>query len=176
MKDSTPTNKTLQEARDQFVRQWGAMGTAWGINRTMAQIHALLITSTAPLSTDDMMAELQISRGNAHGNIKDLVNWGLVHSIIKKGDRREYFEAEKDVWKMFCIISRERRRRELRPALQVLKDCAEKTRDLKSTEATEFTRQLEALSEFLELADSVLAKVAASEKSNVLPLALKLMK
>src|SRR6266481_5615409 len=99
--------RTLRGARDEFVTQWGAIGSAWGINRTMAQIHALLITAPAALSTDEIMEELKISRGNAHSNLRDLVSWGLVRSVVRKGERKEFFEAEKDVWKMFCIIIRE---------------------------------------------------------------------
>src|SRR5689334_20918490 len=130
-KGATP----LTEARDQFVSQWGVIGSAWGVNRTMAQIHALLITAPAALSTDDIMQELKISRGNAHSNLRDLVSWGLVRSVVRKGERKEFFEAEKDVWKMFCIIIRERSRRELRPALEVLKDCSARTSGLRGAEA-----------------------------------------
>src|ERR671929_1606077 len=134
MKEQNTDTGALQQARDEFVSQWGAIGSAWGINRTMAQIHALLITAPAPLSTDDVMAELKISRGNAHSNLRDLVSWGLVRSVVRKGERKEFFEAEKDVWKMFCIIIRERRRRELRPAMEVLEQCAERTKGLRGTE------------------------------------------
>ena len=77
----------LTKARDEFVAQWGIMGSAWGINRTMAQIHALLMTSDQALTTDDVMDELKISRGNAHQNLRDLVGWGLVRSVIRKGER-----------------------------------------------------------------------------------------
>src|SRR5678815_2858085 len=121
MNNRNNAGTALSEARDEFVTQWGAIGSAWGINRTMAQIHALLITVPTPLSTDEIMADLKISRGNAHGNLRELVSWGLVKSVIRKGERKEFFEAEKDVWKMFCIIIRERRRREMRPAQTVLK-------------------------------------------------------
>jgi hypothetical protein len=86
----------LKATRDEFVAQWGAMGSQWGINRTMAQIHALLMIALEPMSTDDVMAELLISRGNAHTNLKELVAWGLVRIVVKKGERREFFEAEKD--------------------------------------------------------------------------------
>lgn len=151
------------------------MGSAWGINRTMAQIHALLMTAPNPLSTDEIMAELKISRGNAHGNLRDLVSWGLIRSIVRKGERKEYFEAEKDVWKMFCIIVRERRRRELRPAMSVLQDCAKRTKDLKGPEATAFNKQIKALQDFLELADNITTKVTKSEQSSVVPWALKLL-
>ena len=168
--------KALQEARDEFVTQWGAMGSAWGINRTMAQIHALLITSEQPLSTDEIMAELKISRGNAHGNLRDLVSWGLVRSVVRKGERKEYFEAEKQVWKMFCIVIRERRRRELGPAMEVLQRCAEQTKGLKGAEAVAFTNQIKALSDFLDLADNVITKIARSEQSKIVPWALKFLK
>src|SRR5207244_10194716 len=99
MKQTTEA-QTLQQARDQFVSQWGTIGSAWGINRTMAQIHALLITAPAPLSTDQIMEDLKVSRGNAHANLRDLVSWGLIRSVVRKGERKEFFEAEKNVWKM----------------------------------------------------------------------------
>ncbi len=166
----------LTLARDEFVAQWGAMGSAWGINRTMAQIHALLITVPGPMTTDEIMADLKISRGNAHGNLRELVSWGLIRSVIRKGERREYFEAEKDVWKMFCIVMRERSRRELRPAMTVLQDCAVRTRGLKGPEATAFNEQIKGLSDFLSLADTMAAKISASEQSKVVPWALRFLK
>ena len=166
----------LTLARDEFVAQWGAMGSAWGINRTMAQIHALLITTPRPMTTDEIMADLKVSRGNAHGNLRELVSWGLIRSVIRKGERREYFEAEKDVWKMFCIVMRERSRRELRPAMTVLQDCAVRTRNLKGPAATAFNEQIKGLSDFLNLADTVIAKISASEQSKVVPWALRFLK
>jgi DNA-binding transcriptional regulator GbsR (MarR family) len=175
MKETKSTDP-LQQARDEFVSQWGAIGSAWGINRTMAQIHALLITALAPLSTDDVMAELKISRGNAHSNLRDLVSWGLVRSVVRKGERKEFFEAEKDVWRMFCIVIRERRRRELRPALGVLKDCSERTKGMKGADAVAFNKQLNALSDFLQLADRVITKLSQSEQNKMIPWALKFLK
>ena len=168
--------QALARARDEFVTQWGAIGSAWGINRTMAQIHALLIVTPRPLSTDEIMEELKISRGNAHGNLRELVSWGLIRSVVRKGERKEYFEAEKDVWKMFCIVARERRRRELRPAMNVLQDCAAATRGLKGAEAAAFNKQIKALSDFLNLADNVITKVTRSEQSRMIPWALKFLK
>jgi DNA-binding transcriptional regulator GbsR (MarR family) len=167
---------TLQQARDEFVTQWGAIGSAWGINRTMAQIHALLITSPGPLTTDQVMAELEISRGNAHMNLRELVGWGLVRSVIRKGERKEYFEAEKEVWKMFTIIVRERKRREIEPALQVLQRCRTQTQGLKGEAAETFHRQIAALADFVALADAVMSKVASGPAQVFLPLARKLMK
>ncbi len=179
-KSDTQTNSTeaarLHAARDEFVTQWGAIGSAWGINRTMAQIHALLIVTPGPLTTDEVMEELKISRGNAHMNLRELTGWGLVRSVIRKGERKEYFEAEKDVWKMFCIIVRERKRREIRPAINVLKDCIDRADGLKSPEAVAFTAQTKALCEFMEMADGVLSKIVRSEQSSIVPWALKFLK
>src|SRR5438034_3103660 len=176
MNNGNNSGTALCEARDQFVSQWGVIGSAWGVNRTMAQIHALLITAPAALSTDDIMEELKISRGNAHSNLRDLVSWGLVRSVVRKGERKEFFEAEKDVWKMFCIIIRERRRRELRPALAVLKECSARTKDLRGADAAAFNKQLKSLSDFLQLADRMITKVSQSEQSKMVPWALKFLK
>src|SRR5947207_9049997 len=171
-KEAEQDRRTLLQARDDFVTQWGTIGTAWGINRTMAQVHALLITTGHLMSTDEIMEELKISRGNAHKNLRDLVSWGLIRSVVRKGERKEYFEAEKNVWKMFCIILRERRRRELRPAQAVLKECLSRTNNLRGTEAAAFNKQLNALSDFLELADGRITKLAQSEQSKMAPWAL----
>ena len=166
----------LAKARDEFVTQWGALGSTWGINRTMAQIHALLMVTPKALTTDEIMADLQISRGNAHANLRDLVGWGLIRSVVRKGERKEYFESEKDVWKMFCTIVRERKRREVEPAMTVLKTCTERTAGMKSEEAKAFTKQLKALNEFLTLSSNVMDKIAKSEQSTAIPWALKFLK
>ncbi len=118
------------------------MGGAWGINRTMAQVHALLMTSDRPLTTDEVMADLKISRGNAHQNLRELIGWGLVRSVIRKGERKEFFEAEKDVWRMFCTVARERQRREIEPALRALHACEAQTRGLRGEKAAAFNRQI----------------------------------
>ena len=172
---TNPERAAYMSVREEFIAQWGTLGSAWGINRTMAQIHALLMVSPQPLSTDDIMADLEISRGNAHGNLRDLVGWGLIRSVIRKGERKEFFEAEKDVWKMFCTIIRERKRREIRPAIGVLKDCIERAETLKDAEAVTFTKQTRALLEFVEMSDSVLSKMTRSEESKVVPWLLKWM-
>ena len=175
-KDHSAEAPQLHAARDEFVTQWGAIGSAWGINRTMAQIHALLIITPQALTTDEVMDELTISRGNAHTNLRELTGWGLVRSVIRKGERKEYFEAEKDVWKMFCIIVRERKRREIRPAINVLKDCIDRADGLKSPEAAAFTKQTKALCEFMEMTDGVLSKIVRAEQSSIVPWALKFLK
>jgi DNA-binding transcriptional regulator GbsR (MarR family) len=162
-------------ARDEFIAQWGAIGGSWGINRTMAQVHALLMTSDKALTTDEVMEALKISRGNAHQNLKDLVGWGLVRNIIRRGERKEYYESEKDVWRIFCIIVRERKRREIEPALCALRTCEEQTRSLRGEKAASFNRQIKALLELLAQMDSVMDRMSRSEQSTVMPLLLKLL-
>lgn len=110
----------LKEARERFIEAWGAFGSAWGINRSMAQVHALLLISADPLSTEDVMEQLNISRGNANMNIRALIDWSLVRRVLKAGERREFFEAEKDVWKVATHITRERKKRELEPLIRLL--------------------------------------------------------
>jgi DNA-binding transcriptional regulator GbsR (MarR family) len=114
---------TLDAARNLFIRRWGEMGASWGISRTMAEIHALLYLASVPLCTDDVMDRLEVSRGNASMNLRQLVNWGLIHRVHQRGDRKEYFEAEQDVWQMFETITRERRRREVEPILETIDRC-----------------------------------------------------
>ncbi len=110
----------LDEAKQQFILNWGVLGTQWGINRTMAQIHALLLVSPAPLSTDEIMAQLQISRGNTNMNVRELMDWGIVEKVLKPGDRKEFFVADKDIWKVAMRIIKERKRREVEPILNAL--------------------------------------------------------
>ena len=167
------TTDTLKLARDEFVAQWGALGTQWGINRTMAQIHALLMTVTEPLSTDEVMAELEISRGNAHTNLKELVAWGLLRIVLKKGDRREYFEAEKDVWKIFTIVARERKKREIEPALAVLRKCAEESEGIDTEEGRAFHAQMKHLEDFVSLASTMADRVAGMKHGFALQMAAK---
>lgn len=171
----TPQAK-LQAAKDEFVVEWGAMGSAWGINRTMAQIHALLMVTPQSLSTDEIMADLKISRGNANTNLRDLIGWGLIRSVIKKGERKEFFEAEKDVWKIFCTVARERKRREIDPVLAVLNKCRDQTKDLKSEEAQTFNNQINALADFVSTASKTMDRVASSSQSTLMPIALKFLK
>jgi len=112
----------LDEAKNKFIEAWGTLGTAWGINRAMSQIHALLLISVKPLNTEEIMAELQISRGNVNMNVRALMEWGLVSKHLTPGDRKEYFSAMKDVAAIGRLIAKERRKREVQPVLAVLSD------------------------------------------------------
>lgn len=113
----------LRQAQDLFIRRWGEMGQTWGINRTMAEIHALLYITAQPLCTDDVMERLNISRGNASMSLRALCDWGIIRRLHKRGERREYFESLGDVWEMFSIIAAERKRREMDPVLETIKQC-----------------------------------------------------
>jgi len=119
----TPTQQKLRDAQDTFIRRWGEMGQTWGINRTMAEIHALCYIVGQPLCTDDVMERLHISRGNASMSLRALCDWGIVRRLHKRGERREYFESLNDVWEMFSIIAAERKRREMDPVLETIKQC-----------------------------------------------------
>lgn len=110
----------IQEARQEFIQLWGNFGSQWGINKTMAQVHALLLTSPEALCTDDVMDALAISRGGANMNLRELSVWNLIYKTSKTGDRREFFVAEKDMWEVAKRITRERKRREIEPLKQHL--------------------------------------------------------
>jgi len=147
----------LRESKNLLVRRWGEMGGYWGISRTMAEIHALLFVSGTALCTDDVMAQLHVSRGNASMNLRGLVDWGLLTRVHKLGDRKEYFQADTDVWHMFETIMRERRRREVEPIIATIERCramtAEGCNDRTDPDATaaakEFVRRLDELQRFL---------------------------
>lgn len=118
-----PVHPNFVHARREFVDLWGQMANHWGINRTMAQIHALLMIAPEPLTAEQIMDELKISRGNVSMNLRDLINWGIVRRTSMPGDRRDFFATEADVWTMFQIILRERKKRELDPILNRLDEC-----------------------------------------------------
>ena len=113
-----------KETQDEFVQLWGSLGTNWGINKAMAQIHALLLSVENPLTTDEIMERLQVSRSNANLNIRALLDWGLIYKKHVPGDRKEYFVGEKDIWDVAVKIMKERRRREVEPVVKELKQLS----------------------------------------------------
>lgn len=112
----------IAEARLKFIHGWGQLGASWGINRTMAQIQALLLLSPKALSTDEIMEQLKISRGNTNMNLRELVSWGTVYKSFIPGDRKEYFYSEKSMWELAKKVSRERKKRELEPLVKMLEE------------------------------------------------------
>lgn len=141
--------KSLSPVQQKFVLHWGEMGTRWGINRTVAQIHALLFLSPRPLPAESIAATLGVARSNVSTSLKELQGWGIVKLIHVLGDKRDHFESMKDVWEMFRVVLDERKRREIDPTLAVLRDCIQKAEKDKATD--EYTEQrLRDLQSFFE--------------------------
>lgn len=113
----------LTPVQEKFVLHWGEMGTRWGINRTVAQIHALLFIAAKPLDAEEIAETLSVARSNVSTSLKELQSWGIVRIVHVMGDRRDHFESMKDVWEMFEVVLTERKRREIDPTLAVLRDC-----------------------------------------------------
>jgi DNA-binding transcriptional regulator GbsR (MarR family) len=166
----------LPEARQQFISSWGAFGTHWGINRTMAQIHALLLISPDPLTQDDIMEQLDISRGNTNMNIRELINWGLVERVILPGERKEFFSAEKDIWKVVKQIVRERKKRELDPMLQLLDKLEEVEGDKRDKNVKTFVDTVSGIKKLGKQADKTLDIMIKAEESWFVGNLLKLFK
>ena len=154
---------TTQEKKDKFVQSWGSIGSNWGINRTMAQIHALLLTSEKPLSAEDIKKGLQISVGNANMNIRALIDWGLVHKELIPGQRKEFFVAEKDMWEVVKRIVIQRKKKELEPILRLLNDVGEV--DAKSKEDEEFAKVMKDLKLYSNKVDSTLDRLINADSN-----------
>ncbi|MDX1684894.1 MAG: ArsR family transcriptional regulator [Saprospiraceae bacterium] len=152
-----------QEASASFIEAWGKMGSNWGVSRTMAQIHALLLISPEPLSTEDIMDALKVSRGSTSMNLRALLDWNLIHKELKAGDRREYFAAEKDIWTVFKNVIKQRKKKELEPMIQVLRELSQTEDDDYRTD--EFKRVVEEIRLFSEKADKTLSTVTESKAS-----------
>lgn len=163
----------LDEAKLRFIEAWGTLGSNWGINRTMAQVHALLLVSPDSLSTDDVMEQLNISRGNANMNLRDLIDWGLVKKQLKPGERKEFFIAEKHIWTVFIRIARERKRRELEPIFTVLEDLQTVQGDDKDTKA--FVKMIGDIQSFSKRADKTLDTMIKADENKFMSAVLKLL-
>lgn len=166
----------LNEAKQQFTQSWGILGSQWGINRTMAQVHALLLIASTPLSTDNIMEELSISRGNANMNVRELMNWGLVDKVIVQGDRKEYFSAEKDIWKVATKIMYQRKKRELDPMLKVLNQLSDIEGDKRNSEVKAFTETIEGIKKFAGQAEKTMDVMIKAEENWFWSSFLKLIK
>ena len=129
----------LTPVQQKFILHWGEMGTRWGINRTVAQIHALLFISEQPLNADDLVETLAVARSNVSNSLKELQSWGIVKLTHVLGDKRDHFESMKDVWEMFRVVLDERKKREIDPTMRMLAECIEQARKDKATD--EYTGQ-----------------------------------
>jgi DNA-binding transcriptional regulator GbsR (MarR family) len=140
----------LSPAHERFVLHWGEMGTKWGVNRTVAQVHALLYLSSKPLNADDIVETLKVARSNVSNSLKELQGWGIVHVTHVIHDKRDHFEAKTDVWDLFQTIADARKRREIDPTRALLREMLEQPKSLDA-----HTRErLEAMSEFFETTGS----------------------
>src|SRR5689334_13664756 len=173
----------LRTAQDLFIRRWGEMGQTWGINRTMAEIHALLYITAQPLCTDDVMERLHISRGNASMSLRSLCDWGIIRRLHKRGERREYFESLTDVWEIFSIIATERKRREMDPVLETIKQCQRMLdesalgKDGARQEHIALTRQrLAGMEEFMVVTNRIFQQFVGNAKSGLTRVAKVLLK
>lgn len=163
------------EAKEELIQAWGNLGYSWGLNKTMAQIHALLMISSKPLPTEEIMQELNISRGNANMNIRALLDWGIISRVSIPGERKEFFKSEKDVWTLARQVARERRKRELEPILKVLKEVNDVPND-GSEETKEFKKTVKDLKNFAEKSDNLLETFIRAEESWFWNAMLKLLK
>lgn len=166
----------LDEAKSQFIQAWGTLGSKWGISRTMAQIHALMMVAPDPLTTEDIMEELNISRGNANMNLRDLMDWGLIEKMHKPGERKEYFKAEKDIWKITRQVARERKKRELEPILKVLDQISTVEGDKKDKNIKAFTETISGIKRVAGNADKTIDTMLKAEENWFFSAILKIFK
>ena len=154
----------LEEAKYKFIQEWGVLGSSWGINRAMAQIHAFLMLSPESKTTDEVMEELKISRGNANMNMRALIDWGLVFKEYKPGERKEYFYAEKDLWNVMKQIAKERRKREIVPIRDVLKEVS--NAEIENTpEGKEFKKVTQDIDKIISKFDGLVEKASNSDQN-----------
>ena len=152
----------LDEAKIKYIQTWGSLATSWGINKTMAQVHALLLVSTKPLSAEDIMETLQISRGNVNMNVRALIDWGIVTKEFVVGERKEFFVADKDIWELFKQITKERKKREIEPVLKVLEDLQQV--DDTTEDGMQFKKVLSDLSSVTNTVNGLLDKAIKADE------------
>jgi DNA-binding transcriptional regulator GbsR (MarR family) len=151
---------TLDPVTEKFVLHWGEMGTRWGVNRTVAQIHALLYLSPEPLNAEKIASTLSIARSNVSTSLRELESWGIVRAVHLLGDRREHYQAGKDVWEMARVIMDERKRREIDPTVNLLRECVNDLEG-KGTAEAGMRDRLKAMLEFVEMVTSLYSQVSA---------------
>jgi len=138
-KQSETRSTPLPPVDQKFILHWGEMGTRWGINRTVAQVHALLFLSPKPLHAEEISSALAVARSNVSNSLRELQGWGIARVVHVLGDRRDHFESVKDVWEIFRIVAEERKRREIDPTVRVVDECV---KDLKEAGAANaYTRE-----------------------------------
>jgi DNA-binding transcriptional regulator GbsR (MarR family) len=155
----------LTEAKEKFIEAWGKLGSEWGINRTMAQIHALLLISPEALTTEDVMEELNISRGNANMTLRDLIDWGLIEKQLRAGERKEYFFADKNTWNIARQVAKERRKRELDPVIKILDELTKVKGDSKDPKFRTFNKSVTDINKLAKNVDKTLDTMLKVEEN-----------
>ncbi|CAA0142394.1 transcriptional regulator, TrmB [Tenacibaculum maritimum] len=153
----------LEDAKLKYIHTWGSLATNWGINKTMAQVHALLLVSTTPLSAENIMEALKISRGNVNMNVRALIDWGIVRKEFIAGERKEFFVADKDIWELFKQITKERKKREIEPVLKILQELQDEVEET-SEEVTKFKKVMGDLSSVTTKVNGILDKVIKADE------------
>jgi DNA-binding transcriptional regulator GbsR (MarR family) len=173
---TSPNPNPVEEARHRFIEAWGNFGSAWGINRTMAQIHALLLLEPEPLSAEQIMELLNISRGNVNMNLRALMDWGLVARQLRLGERREYFVADKDIWQVTKKVTRERKKRELTPLIELMDELELVGAGQADPKAKELHESVSRIRRFAGAADRVLEAVIRAEETWFFKIFMKLFR
>jgi DNA-binding transcriptional regulator GbsR (MarR family) len=167
-------SKTFSEAKSQFVQNWGNMATHWGVSKTMGMVHALLLIANKPLHVDELAQELGISRSNANMSVRSLLEWNIVYKTCCCGERKEFYVAEKNLWKVFIRIIEQRKSKELDPMTQMLQELSH----VKSNcpESAEFIKVMQDLSHFSKKADNALENIINSESSFLMQSFIKMIR
>ena len=165
----------LQTSKQKFIDTWGLLGSEWGINRSVAQVHALLLASTNAISTDEIMGSLTISRGNANMSLRQLLDYGIIYKKVMAGDRKEYFLAEKDIWKWAVKIAMMRKQKEIDPVTNVLKELKDETKAIKTIEGKEFHKMIDDIQSFTGQFSTLADKVFNSNRGELLIKLLKMV-
>jgi DNA-binding transcriptional regulator GbsR (MarR family) len=156
--DKASSVNRLSSVQQKFILHWGEMGTRWGVNRTVAQVHALLYVSPKPLNADDIVETLDVARSNVSTSLKELQGWGIVKLVHVLGDKRDHFESMKDVWEMFRVVMDERKKREFDPTMRMLHECiVEAAKDKATDDYTE--ERLRELYKFFETTSALYVQV-----------------
>jgi DNA-binding transcriptional regulator GbsR (MarR family) len=169
MAEQAANSSGLAPVEEKFILHWGEMGTKWGINRTVAQVHALLYLAAKPLPADVISTTLSVARSNVSTSLRELQGWGIVRVVHVLGDRRDHFETLKDVWEIFRIVAEERKKREIDPTLRVLAECVQEVKGAPGQAHSK--ERLESMLEFLTamtgLFEEILRMPAGALKSVV---------
>lgn len=165
----------LQASKQKFIDTWGALGSEWGINKSVAQVQAVLLVSANPLSTDEIMEALSISRGNANMSLRQLLDYGVIYKKVVAGDRKEYFIAEKDIWKWAVKIAMMRKQKEIDPVMNILAELKKETQKDKTNEGKEFNKMVSDIETFTNQLSVLADKIFSSNRGELLIKLLKMI-